>query len=116
MSTKPPTAVMMPRVSSSGFKSVLDLFQAIGMKAELFRLGILRLGEQGPDLLAVAAVGLGQRRGCGLQLFAYVRAHRARVVRAQPALARLLIDHRPFGGERPRLGNILQVRLGTLRT
>src|SRR3954447_15586011 len=75
MSTKPPTAVMIPSVSSSGFKAVLDLLELVGVGAQLVGRGIVGLGEQRLNLLPVARVRLGERRSGGLQLLAQIAAH-----------------------------------------
>src|SRR5690242_4826965 len=61
MSTKPPTAVMIPRVSSSGFKPALDLFQGCGARAKVLRRSVVGQLEQRRDLVAIFGVRLGER-------------------------------------------------------
>src|SRR4051812_38383607 len=109
MSTKPPTAVMMPSVSSSGFKAVLDLLQSVDVGAELLQCRIVGLLKQRLDFLAVAAVGLGQRLARGLQLLANSLPHGFGIMAGEPAGGRLLVDQRPFRAERTRLADILKI-------
>src|SRR3954463_13767929 len=70
MSTKPPTAVMIPSVNSSGFKAVLDLLEPLAMRFELSRRRVVRLPQNGLDLRPVGGVRLRQRLRCALQLLA----------------------------------------------
>src|SRR5438270_3954698 len=79
MSTKPPTAVMIPSVSSSGFKSVLDLPKLPGMGAQLFGRGVIRLRQQRLNLAGIKGVRPGQRRRVGLELLAQLLPHRFHV-------------------------------------
>jgi len=53
MSTKPPTAVMIPRVSSSGFKAVLDLPESFRVSAELRRRRIVARAQHRCDLRGI---------------------------------------------------------------
>src|SRR5574338_232046 len=111
MSTNPPTAVMIPSVSSSGFKTVLDLLEHSGLGAQFLRRRIVGLREQRFDQLPVAAVRLAQRRCGSLQLLSHLLVHYLDESRRELALRRLLVDHRPPRRERPGLGAILEVRL-----
>src|SRR4029078_2071139 len=106
-STKPPTAVMMPRVSSSGFKLVLDLLQALGMGPQFGGRGVLGLAEQCVDLAAIGRIRLGERLSWGGQPVCQPLVHGKDISACQPARGRLLVDQRPFGGDRPRLLDIL---------
>src|SRR3569833_1976176 len=106
MSTNPPTAVMMPSVSSSGFKAVLDLLERGGVRQR----------EKCVNLVAVAAVRLGERLGRPLKLLTQLLAHGASVGRGQLALCCLLVDQGPLCAERARLTDRRQVRLRSLRT
>jgi len=107
---------MIPRVSSSGFKRVLNLLELFGMDAQRFRRRILRLAGDGRDFPAIRGVGLRQGRRRTLELFPQPLVHARGVGRRQLALARHLIDQRPFGGNRAGLLNVLQVRLRPSRT
>src|SRR3954452_8660090 len=109
MSTKPPTAVMIPSVSSSGFKLVLDPLQRLGVDAQPLRGRVRRLGQQRPHLGSVRLTRLGQRRGRRLEIVMQPIMHRLHVCRGHPASVRLLIDQRPFRGDRPRLLDILKI-------
>src|SRR3954447_4616714 len=109
MSTKPPTAVMMPSVSSSGFKVVLDLLQSVDVGAELLRCRIVGLRKQRLDFLSVAAVGLGQRGARGSQLLADSLPHGFCIATGEPAGGGLFVDERPFRSERTRLADILKI-------
>src|SRR4051812_21299424 len=100
MSTKPPTAVMIPSVSSSGFKTVLDALEGAGMGAQLFGTGIVSGREEAANFIAVIALRLSQRAQVDPQLLAQPGTHRLRVGRGDMARRRLLIHQRPFGGER----------------
>src|SRR6185503_3614071 len=103
MSTNPPTAVMIPRVSSSGFKAVLDLLEPGGMCPQFLGPRAVGLFQNCLDFLRISGLRLAQRLGARLQLLADAIAHRFDVGRRELALARLLIDQRPFGRERARL-------------
>src|SRR5437588_13002304 len=102
MSTKPPTAVMMPRVSSSGFKSVLDLLQLVGMRAKLPRRRIVGLGEKRPTLHGIARVRPRQRGCVGLELLAQLLPHRFHVNGREVTARCFLVDERPLGPARAR--------------
>src|SRR5436190_5654252 len=99
MSTNPPTAVMIPSVSSSGFKLYLDLLQRVGMSPKLGGSGIGRFGEQRPDLRAVSCIRLAQRSRCRLQPVMQPAVHRLYVSEGNPARLGLLVHKRPFGGD-----------------
>src|SRR6185312_10420172 len=112
MSTKPPTAVMIPSVSSSGFKMVLDLLELACVRPEGSRIRIVGLAKDRRDFRSVIRLRLSQRFGVGLQLLAEALAHRLYVRAGEVAFARLLIDQRPFGGERPGRADVLQIGFG----
>src|SRR4051812_24371049 len=104
MSTKPPTAVMIPSVSSSGFKAILDLLELVGVRSQLLGRGGVRLPKQRSNFVPISGFRL-QRPGTRLQLLAQALAHRLDVNRRELALACLLIDQRPFGAERARFAD-----------
>src|SRR4051794_4244799 len=114
MSTKPPTAVMMPSVSSSGFKPVLDLLQSVRISPQFVRAAVVRQRPQCVDLLRVAAARHCQGRAGSLELPANTLAHDLDVSLRQPALRSLFVYERPFGGQRPGLRNIGDIRSRTL--
>src|SRR3569623_2377170 len=103
MSTKPPTAVMMPSVSSRGFKAVLDRLERLDVSAEFLRGGGVRLLEQRPDFSAVRGIGLRERRRRRLQLLADASPHGPDIGGRKLQFRRLLVDQRPFGRLRARL-------------
>src|SRR4051794_33910624 len=115
MSTKPPTAVMMPSVSLSGFKAVLDLLQLVGMGAKLLGMRIVWLLEQGLDLSTVARVRLSQRRRRRLELVAQPAMHTRDVGSGEFSLGCLVVDERPLGRHGTRLRDILQIGRGPFR-
>src|SRR4051794_28068201 len=108
MSTKPPTAVMIPSVNSSGFKAVLDLLEPLAMRFELSRRRVVRLPQNGLDLRPVGGVRLRQRLRCALQLLAQPSVHARDVGCGQLVLAGLLVDEQPFRRSRARLLDILK--------
>src|SRR3954469_487842 len=114
MSTKPPTAVMMPSVSSAGFKAVLDLFEACRPGAKLLRSRIVGLLEERGDFVAVGRVRLVQRGGRSLDFLAQPVVHAEGVGLGQLTLAGLIVDQCPFGRSRPRLLDIFEVRIRPL--
>src|SRR5436190_16888285 len=73
MSTNPPTAVMIPSVSSSGFKLVLDLLQPFRALAQLLWWRVVGLGHQ--VLHDGAGRRLRQYLRDGRQLIAEGRPH-----------------------------------------
>src|SRR5215212_8610715 len=116
MSTKPPTAVMMPRVSSSGFKSILLLLKPLGVAPQLLGRGIVRQLRQCLHLRRVRGLRLTEPREVRLDLLPQPLVHAADVDAGNLALARLLVDERPFGGGRSRVTDILKVGFGALGT
>src|SRR5690348_7668748 len=116
MSTKPPTAVMIPRVSSIGFKLVLNPLEVACMRSQRCGRSVVGRAQDRSDLRGIGRPGLRQRLGARLQLVADAGAHRLRVGGGQMPLRRLLVDKCPLGGERPCLADILKVRLRALRT
>src|SRR6476661_6399669 len=115
MSTKPPTAVMIPSVSSSGFKMILDLLEAIDMGADAGRRRVRWQGKQRSDLAGIGATGIGQFRLGATKLLVKLLVHRFDIGSGQMALARLIVHQGPFGGERPRFPDCSEVGLRALR-
>src|SRR3954463_14814607 len=116
MSTKPPTAVMMPSVSSSGFKAVLDPLQRPDMLTERLRPRIILLGQECAHVVAIRGVGLSQRVQAGPELLPQLPVHRVHIRPGEMPAGRLLVDQRPFSAERTRLADRRQVRRGTFGT
>src|SRR4051794_7843938 len=96
MSTNPPTAVMIPKVISSGFKTVLDLLELVGVGAELFGRRIVGLEQQRLDLVAVACVTQSQAGERRPEIAAQPLVHARHVRAAELALRSLFIDQRPL--------------------
>src|SRR3954464_16064981 len=96
MSTKPPTAVMIPSVSSSGFKRVLDLLELLRVSFQHARRRIVRPLEQESYLSGVSGVWIAERAGVCLKLPAKPAVHALDIGRGQPALVGLFVDQRPF--------------------
>src|SRR5437763_12682838 len=92
MSTKPPTAVMMPSVSSSGFKAVLDLLELGSVGAQLFGRGIGRLPDERVNFLTVGRVGLAEARKRRLKLLPKPLVHAVDIGIGKLALPGLLVD------------------------
>src|SRR6476469_9438275 len=115
MSTKPPTAVMIPSVSSSGFKAVLDVLQLVRMRAKLLGRSVIRQPQQRLDFSAVRRLRLAEARCRGLNLLADPFVHARDVSRRQLSAVCLLVGQRPLSRRRPRLLDILQVLLRTFR-
>src|SRR5690348_1997014 len=116
MSTNPPTAVMIPRVSSIGFKLVLDALEVACVRSQRRGRRVVGRAQDRADLCGIGRLRLRQRLRARLQLIADAGAHRLRISGGQMPLRRLLVDQRPFGGERPCLADTLKVRLRALRT
>src|SRR5947209_2871418 len=116
MSTKPPTAVMMPSVSSSGFKRGLDLLELRGIGAQGFGRRIVRFAGQRAYEPAVVGLRLRKSRLSTAELLSQPVVHARSVGRGELSLPRLLIDERPFGRDGAGLLNILKISLRSLGT
>src|SRR5438270_1574052 len=99
-STKPPTAVRMPRKSSLYFKGLTGLVERPRRRAEP---GGGRGGGV-PDRVHLArggCVGIMEGLAVGLELVPRLLADLRRVDRGQPGARRQLLHRRPFGRHRP---------------
>src|SRR4051794_37085626 len=92
MSTNPPTAVMIPSVISSGFKGVLDLLELLRVRSKFSRRGAVRRTFKPGDFLSIARLGLRQRLGRRLELFAQAPAHCLHIRSGEMALVGLFVD------------------------
>src|SRR5579884_2033762 len=109
MSTKPPTAVMIPKVSSSGFKTFLDLPDLADVHAQSRGGSIVRQPHQRPYFTTVAAIGVSERTLRRLQLLPQLVVHGFDIGLRKVALGRLFVDERPFGRQRPSFADGRQV-------
>src|SRR5690349_5315327 len=116
MSTKPPTEVMMPSVSSSGFKAVLDLLELGDVRAQFRGRNVVGLAQQRMDFDGITRFRLGEPLRRSLDLVPQPLMHAADIGFGQLSPPGLLIDQRPFGCRRARLLDIFEVRLRAFRT
>ena len=103
MSTKPPTAVMIPKVSSSRFKLLLDRFQRGGVARQLsgIRIRRQRLERGGsPRGLAILTAQCTRRLA---DLAPRCRSHAVDISRGKMLSDRFAVYQRPFRRCRSKL-------------